>query len=81
MKKIRLNYLTFFTLAAFLISGCAGLSKMRDESGTVSYEVKPNPLVMKAGQVIVSSDATFPEKYFNKKAVVFSTPSVKYEGG
>jgi len=81
MKKIRLNYLTFFTLAAFLISGCAGLSKMRDESGTVSYEVKPNPLVMKAGQVSVTGDVSFPEKYFNKKAVVVATPVLKYDGG
>jgi len=81
MKKIRLNYLSFFALAAFLISGCAGLSKMRDESGTVSYEVKPNPLVMKAGQVSVTGDVSFPEKYFNKKAVVVATPVLKYEGG
>jgi Flp pilus assembly protein TadD len=81
MKKIRLNYLTFFALAAFLISGCAGLSKMRDDSGTVSYEVKPNPLVMKAGEVSVTGDVTFPEKYFNKKAVVVATPILKYDGG
>ena len=31
MKKIRLNYLTIIALAAFLISGCAGLTKMRDD--------------------------------------------------
>lgn len=81
MKKIKLNYLTFITLAAFLISGCAGLSKMRDESGTVSYQVKPNPLVMKSGEVSVTGDVTFPEKYFNKKAVVVATPVLKYDGG
>jgi Flp pilus assembly protein TadD len=81
MKKIRLNYLTFFALAAFLISGCAGLSKMRDEASTVTYEVKPNPLVMQAGQVGVTGTVNFPEKYFNKKAVVTATPVLKYDGG
>jgi tetratricopeptide (TPR) repeat protein len=81
MKKIRLNYLTLFTLAAFVISGCASLSKMRDESSEVKYEVKPNPLVMQAGEVKVTGDVNFPEKYFNKKAVVVATPVLKYEGG
>ena len=81
MKKIRLNYLTLFALAAFLISGCAGLSKMRDDSSTVNYQVKPNPLVMQAGEVKVTGDVSFPEKYFNKKAVVVATPVLKYEGG
>jgi Flp pilus assembly protein TadD len=81
MKKIRLNYLTLFAIAAFVISGCAGLTKMRDDSSTVNYEVKPNPLVMKAGDVTVTGDVKFPEKYFNKKAVVVATPVLKYEGG
>ncbi len=81
MKKIRLNYLTIITLAALLISGCAGLTKMRDNSGTVDYQVKPNPLVMQAGEVKVTGDVKFPEKYFNKKAVVTATPVLKYEGG
>lgn len=81
MKNTKLNYLTIFVLAAFLISGCAGLSKMRDNSSTVSYQVTPNPLVEKAGEVTVSGDVKFPEKYFNKKAVVVATPVLKYEGG
>jgi tetratricopeptide (TPR) repeat protein len=81
MKNTKLNHLTIFILAAFLISGCAGLSKMRDNSSTVSYQVTPNPLVEKAGEVKVSGDVKFPEKYFNKKAVVVATPVLKYEGG
>jgi tetratricopeptide (TPR) repeat protein len=81
MKKIRLNYLTIFVIAAFLISGCAGLTKMRDNAPTVEYQVKPNPLVSQAGEVKVSGDVKFPEKYFNKKAVVVATPVLKYEGG
>lgn len=81
MKKIRLNYLTIIVLAAILISGCASLTKMRDESPEVGYEVKPNPLVSQAGEVKVTGDVKFPEKYFNKKAVVVATPVLKYEGG
>jgi tetratricopeptide (TPR) repeat protein len=81
MKKNRLNYLTIIIVAAFIISGCAGLTKMRDDSATVNYKVTPNPLVSQAGQVKVSGDVTFPEKYFNKKAVVTATPVLKYDGG
>ncbi len=81
MKKIKLNYLTIIVLAAFMISGCAGLTKMRDNSSTVQYQVKPNPLETHAGEVKVSGDVKFPEKYFNKKAVVVATPVLKYEGG
>lgn len=81
MKKIKLNYLTIIVIAAVILSGCAGLTKMRDNSSTVSYQVKPNPLETHAGEIKVSGDVKFPEKYFNKKAVVVATPVLKYEGG
>jgi tetratricopeptide (TPR) repeat protein len=81
MKKAKLNYLTFTVIAAFILSGCAGLTKMRDNSSTVGYQVKPNPLETHAGQVKLTIDTKFPEKYFNKKAVVMATPVLKYEGG
>jgi len=81
MKKIKLNYLTITVIAAFLLSGCAGLTKMRDNSSTVGYEVKPNPLQTHAGDVKLTIDTKYPEKYFNKKAVVVATPVLRYEGG
>jgi hypothetical protein len=81
MKRIELNYLTLAVAAAFILSGCAGLTKMRDKSATVSYQVKPNPLETHKGEVTVTIDTKFPEKYFNKKAVVVATPVLKYEGG
>ncbi|MBN2275811.1 MAG: hypothetical protein JXR41_16105 [Bacteroidales bacterium] len=81
MKKIRLNYLPSIVAAALILSGCAGLTKMRDNAPTVSYEVKPNPLETHKGEVTVTVDTKFPEKYFNKKAVVVATPVLKYEGG
>ena len=81
MKKFRLNYLPSVIVAALLFSGCAGLTKMRDNVPTVSYQVKPNPLETHKGEVVVTVDTKFPEKYFNKKAVVVATPVLKYEGG
>lgn len=54
---------------------------MRDNASEVDYEVTPNPLEMHAGEVQVTVKTVFPEKYFNKKAVVVATPVLKYEGG
>ena len=81
MKKIKRNYLTSVVVAAFLVSSCGGLNKMVDKTSDVSYQVQPNPLEMHAGEVEVTIDTKFPEKYFNKKAVVIATPVLKYEGG
>jgi tetratricopeptide (TPR) repeat protein len=81
MKKIKRNYLTSVIVAAFLLSSCGGLNKMVDKSSDVSYQVQPNPLEMHAGEVEVTIATKFPEKYFNKKAVVVATPVLKYEGG
>jgi tetratricopeptide (TPR) repeat protein len=81
MKKIKFTHLTFTVIAAILLSSCAGLTKMRDKSSTVSYVVKPDPLQTHAGDMKLAIDITYPEKYFNKKAVVVATPILKYEGG
>ena len=81
MKKIKLSLLSSVTIAALLLSSCAGLTKMRDEVSTVGFEVKPNPVEAHAGQVSVTIDTRFPEKYFNKKAVVVATPVLRYSGG
>jgi hypothetical protein len=81
MKKTRQNYLTIAVIAALFMSGCAGLNKMKDKAPTVTYKVTPDPLQEHAGVVNVKGDVTFPEKYFNKKAVVVATPVLKYEGG
>ncbi len=81
MMKAKLNYLTITVIAAFLLSGCAGLTKMRDNANTVSYKVTPDPLQTHAGEVKMNVEVKYPEKYFNKKAVVVATPVLKYEGG
>lgn len=45
------------------------------------FKTNPNPLVEQAGEVNAIVTGTFPEKYFNKKAVVTVTPVLKYDGG
>jgi len=81
MKKIKQNYLTSTVIVALILSGCAGLSKMRDNASTVGYQVNPNPLEMHGDQTLhanavkVTIDTRFPEKYFNKKAVVVANKS------
>ena len=81
MKKFKQNYLTIFVAAAFVLTSCGGINKMKDNATQVSYEVTPNPLEMHAGEVQLTVQTNFPEKYFNKKAVVVATPFLKYEGG
>jgi Flp pilus assembly protein TadD len=81
MKKLKRNYLTSVMVAAMILSSCGGLNKMRDNATQVSYNVTPNPLEMHAGEVEVTIKTKFPEKYFNKKAVVVATPYIQYDGG
>lgn len=81
MKNAKLNYLTITVIAAFVLSSCAGLTKMRDNQSTVGYKVTPDPLQTHAGVVKMNVEVKYPEKYFNKKAVVVATPVLKYEGG
>lgn len=81
MKKFRRNYLPSIIAAIFILSSCGGLNKMKENASTVKYNVTPNPVEMHAGEVAVTVQTQFPEKYFNKKAVVVATPYLKYDGG
>ncbi len=79
MKK--LNYLALFAVTAFFLSSCGGLNKMQENTGDVSYQVTPDPLELHADEVDVKVDVKYPEKYFNKNAILTLTPVLKYEGG
>ncbi len=79
MKK--LNYLALFAVTAFFLSSCGGLNKMQENAGDVSYQVTPDPLEVHADEVDVKIDVKYPEKYFNKNAILTLTPVLKYEGG
>lgn len=80
MKNFKLN-LFLIAVLAIALSGCKGLQKMVDNADQISYKVQPNPVETHAGEVAVTINATFPEKFFNKKAIVVATPVLKYEGG
>ena len=81
MKNLKISLLFLAVVTAFLLNNCGGLTKMVDNAETVNYEVTPSPLETHGGEIEVTIKTTFPEKYFNKKAIVEATPVVKYEGG
>ncbi|MBQ1697878.1 MAG: hypothetical protein II075_08335 [Bacteroidales bacterium] len=77
MRKKTVNYLALVIATAFLASGCNGLKKMAQNSDLVQRSITPNPLEMHAGRVPVSITVTFPPKYFDKKAYLVCTPTLK----
>ncbi|MCR5456350.1 MAG: hypothetical protein K6F33_15330 [Bacteroidales bacterium] len=77
MRKKTVNYLALMLATAFLASGCNGLKKMAANSDLVQRSITPNPLEMHAGRVPVSITVTFPPKYFDKKAYLVCTPTLK----
>lgn len=75
MKK---KHLSFIAVALLLFSSCSGkLGELSSEYFTVT----PQILEAVNGEVPVTISGTFPEKYFNKKAVVTVTPVLRWEGG
>lgn len=80
MKKFNSSIL-IAVAAVFLLSGCSGLNKMKKNAANIKFEVTPEVVEMHGGNVDVTIDARFPEKYFNKKAVVVATPVLKTPNG
>ena len=71
--------LPFIMLAAILaFSSCSNKLKPLAEE---YIKAEPQPLEAIGGKVPVTINATFPAKWFNKKAVVTVTPVLRYEGG
>jgi tetratricopeptide (TPR) repeat protein len=81
MKNINLRCVAFFVLLAVMLSGCAGLKKMKKDASQIQFKVTPEMLETNAGKIDVAVDGKFPPKYFNKKATLIATPVLKYEGG
>jgi tetratricopeptide (TPR) repeat protein len=79
MKKFRSYFILI--LAAMLMTGCSGLSKMQKNSNLIKYEVTPKVLEAHAGMVNVTIKGTFPASYFDKKTTVTATPVLTYAGG
>lgn len=64
-----------------LALGLSSCSKKMGELSPDLFKVNPNPLEVKGGKIEAKIDGKFPEKYFQKKAVVTVTPILRYEGG
>lgn len=76
MKK---NHILFLISAsAIVLSSCS--SKLGNLSAD-NFNVTPNPLESRGGQVAVTINGTFPEKYMKKKAVVTVVPELRYGNG
>ena len=76
MKK---NLILFLSAASVL--ALASCSSKLGELSADNFKVTPNPLESKGGQVAVTINGTFPEKYLKKKAVVTVVPELRYGNG
>lgn len=76
MKK---NLILFLSAASVL--ALASCSSKLGELSADNFKVTPNPLESKGGQVAVTINGTFSEKYLKKKAVVTVVPELRYGNG
>lgn len=70
-------FLTAALAATMALSSCNKLGELSADNFTVT----PSPLEAVAGQVPVTINGRFPEKYMKKKAIVTVTPVLRYAGG
>lgn len=75
-KKLYLPFLMAMIVA--LMTSC---SKKMGELSSDYFTTTPQVLEAVGGKVPVTINGKFPEKYFNKKAVVEVTPVLKWDGG
>ena len=71
------NLLFLSAASVLMLTSCS--SKLGALSSD-NIKVVPNPMETEAGQVPVTINGTFPEKYMKKKAVVTVTPVLRYNG-
>ena len=69
-----------YLISIILITSC-GLTNMASKYDTVKITTTPQILQVHGGQVNLSLDAVFAEKYFNKKATIDFTPVLVYKDG
>lgn len=76
-KRVFIPSLLLILMIGFLSSCSSGLKPL-----AANYiKAEPQPLVLVGGKVPVTINATFPQKWFNKKATVTVIPVLRYDGG
>ena len=79
MKKgIKLFSAAILGLAAV---ACSSPQKMAEMAESVIVKCEPAVLEVVGGEIDATITVTYPEKYFNAKAILEVTPVVVYEGG
>ncbi|GHU64429.1 hypothetical protein FACS1894160_2300 [Bacteroidia bacterium] len=76
-KKLILHSLVLVVLVGLFSACSGGLKPLASDY----IKAEPQPLELIAGKVPVTINATFPKKWFNKKATVVVTPVLRYDGG
>ena len=80
MKNL-FKVLSVCTVAAMTLSSCNCFTKMAKNQDDIALTCVPEVLVLNNGNVDAAITVSFPEKYFNAKAVLRVTPVVVFEGG
>lgn len=78
MKK---TIFSFLILASVLLTGCSGISSMKSNHKKVRYQATPDPVATMDDKVVVKYTCVFPEKYFDKNAVMFVQPIFSWDSG
>ena len=80
MKKF-MQLSVVLVAATLALSSCNCFKKMAKYRDEINLTVTPEILALNNGVVAADINVTFPEAYFNKKAVVKVTPVIVFEGG
>lgn len=71
------SFYALFAAVAVFVTACSNLKPLSQSN----FNATPSPLETLGNEVPVTINGNFPEKWFNKNAVVRVTPVLKYEGG
>lgn len=80
-RNLNFQFIIIILLSAVVLTSCGWSKKMVKNYPDVKYQVTPKVLEAHGGEVAFDVKATFPQKYFHKKANVYFAPVVEYMGG
>lgn len=81
MTQFKFKSYLGLALTTAVLSGCSGLKNMEKHAEDIKFNVDPNPLEVRAGEVKLNINGVFPEKYFKKKVTLEATPVLSYADG